>query len=269
MTVRSARLPAGVLALLVASAGVYFALPRPAPVPPADEGAGGPAWFADVTAEVGLDFVHDAGPVGHFFMPQIMGAGAALFDFDGDGRLDIYLLQSAGPDSRSTNRLYRQGPDGRFTDVSKGSGLDVAGYCSGVAVGDVNNDGRPDVLVTEYGGLKLFLNNGDGKFTEVGRAAGLDSVLWGSSACFVGYDRDGWLDLVVVNYVTYDPSVLCYDRQGRRDYCHPRQFRGSVTKLYRNQGSEKQVKFEDVTEKAGLARLPGPGLGVVCADFDG
>src|SRR5262245_16601225 len=264
MTVRSSRLLGGGLVLLVASAGVFLALSRPPPRPPADEGIGRPAWFADVTAEVGLDFVHDAGPVGHFFMPQIMGAGAALFDFDGDGRLDIYLLQSAGPDSRSTNRLYRQGPDGRFTDVSKGSGLDIAGYCLGVAVGDVNNDGRPDVLVTQYGGLKLFLNNGDGKFTEVGRAAGLDSVLWGSSACFVDYDRDGWLDLVVVNYVTYDPAVLCYDRQGRRDYCHPRQFRGSVTKLCRNQGSavsdqrsEKKVKFEDVTEKAGLSRVKG------------
>jgi hypothetical protein len=269
MTAWSARLLGGGLVLLVASVGVFLALSRPDPVPPADEGAGGPAWFADVTAEVGLDFVHDAGPVGHFFMPQIMGAGAALLDFDADGRLDLYLLQSGGPDSRSTNRLYRQGPDGRFTDVSKGSGLDVAGYCTGVAAGDVNNDGRPDVLVTQFGGLKLFLNNSTSVFTEVGRAAGLDSVLWGTSASFVDYDRDGWLDLVVVNYVAYDPAVQCFDRQGRRDYCHPRQFRGSVTKLYRNQGPEKKGQFEDVTEKAGLGRLVGPGLGVACADFTG
>src|SRR5262249_37492120 len=195
MTVRSSLLLGGGLVLLVVSAGVFLALSRPAPGPPADEGPAGPPWFADVTAEVGLDFVHDAGPVGHFFMPQIMGAGAALLDFDGDGRLDLYLLQSGGPDSRSTNRLYRQGADGRFTDVSKGSGLDIAGYCTGVAVGDVNNDGRPDVLVTQYGGLKLFLNNGNGTFTEVAREAGLDSVLWGTSACFVDFDRDGWLDL--------------------------------------------------------------------------
>jgi hypothetical protein len=275
MSVRSARLLGGGLVLLGALAALVFVLRRPAPSPPPDEDTGGPAWFADVTAEVGLDFVHDAGPVGHFFMPQIMGAGAALFDFDGDGRLDIYLLQSAGPDSGSTNRLYRQGPDGHFTDVSKGSGLDFAGYCTGVAVGDVNNDGRPDVLVTMYGGLKLFLNNGNGTFTEVGGPAGLDSVLWGTSACFVDYDRDGWLDLVVVNYVAYDVPVPCYDRQGRRDYCHPRQFHGSVTKLYRNLGPQGAkdgrpgVRFEDVTEKAGLGRLTGPGLGVACADFTG
>src|SRR5438874_1392213 len=277
MTGRSPLLGGG-LVVLFSLAGAFLGCSRPAAGPPPDEEPGGPPWFADVTAEVGLDFVHDAGPVGHFFMPQIMGAGAALFDFDGDGRLDLYLLHSAGPDSKSTNRLYRQGPDGKFTDVSKGSGLDVAGYCTGVAVGDVNNDGRPDVLVTQYGGLRLFLQNGGGTFTEVGKEAGLDSVLWGTSACFVDYDRDGWLDLVVVNYVAYDPAVLCHDRQGRRDYCHPRQFPGSVTKLYRNLGPQKDpagkqgrpgVRFEDATEKAGLARQPGPGLGVVCADFTG
>src|SRR5436309_3215544 len=148
MTVRSARLLGGGLVLLVASAGIFLALSRPGPKPPADADPGGPAWFADVTAEVGLDFVHDAGPVGHFFMPQIMGAGAALFDFDNDGRLDIYLLQNAGPHSRSTNRLFRQTGDGKFVDVSQGSGLDVAGYGMGVAIGDINNDGLPYVCIT-------------------------------------------------------------------------------------------------------------------------
>src|SRR5687767_10204512 len=187
MSARSYLLLGGGLVLLLGLAGVFYVRSRPAAAPPPDEGPGGPPWFADVTAEVGLDFVHDAGPTGHFFMPQIMGSGAALFDFDADGRLDLYLLQSAGPDSPSTNRLYRQGPDGRFTDVSKGSGLDVAGYCTGVAVGDVNNDGRPDVLVTLFGGLKLFLNDGGGKFTAAGPGAFPDSVLWGTSASFVDY----------------------------------------------------------------------------------
>src|SRR5205823_9559927 len=99
--------------------------------------ADGPPWFVDVTAESGLNFVHDAGPVGSYFMPQIVGSGAAVFDFDNDGRLDLYLLQNGGPNSTSKNRLFRQEADGRFTDVSAGSGLDIAGYGMGVAVGDV------------------------------------------------------------------------------------------------------------------------------------
>src|SRR5919202_1291477 len=154
----------GALALL---GGGLLGCARPPSVSPTVEQPAGPAWFTDVTAEVGLDFVHDPGPVGHFFMPQIMGAGAALFDFDNDGRLDIYLVQSAGPDSPSKNRLFRQGADGRFTDVSRGSGLDVSGYCLGVAVGDIDNEGWRDVLATEYGGLRLFRNNGNGTFTDI------------------------------------------------------------------------------------------------------
>ena len=233
-----------------------------------------PGWFEDVTDKVGLDFVHDPGLIdGAYFMPQIVGSGAALFDFDGDGRLDIYLLQNAGPKSSSTNRLFRQLPDGRFQDVSKGSGLDIAGWNMGVAIGDVNNDGRPDVLVTQYGGVKLFLNNGDGTFTDVSAEAGLHSNLWGTSAAFVDYDRDGWLDLVVVNYVDYDPRK-CEGSDGKQDYCAPSAFPGSVTRLFHNLGAVPggkpgAVRFEDVTLKSGLGLSPGPGLGVVCADFDG
>jgi hypothetical protein len=141
------------------------------PEPAAAEGPTGPAWFEDVTDQLGLDFVHDPGPVEGFLMPQMVGSGAALFDADGDGKLDIYLLNNGGPNG-ARNHLYLQGADGRFHDASAGSGLDYAGYCMGVAVGDVNNDGRPDVLVTEYIGARLFVNLGGGKFRDVTAEAG-------------------------------------------------------------------------------------------------
>jgi hypothetical protein len=249
---------------------------RPSGLPLSPDEPAFPPWFVDVTQQVGLNFVHDAGPLptDRYFMPQIMGSGAALFDYDNDGRLDIYLLQNGGPNSPSTNRLFHQGPDGRFTDVSKGSGLDIAGYGMGVAIGDVNNDGWPDVLVTEYGRIRLFLNNGNGTFTDVTKEAGLDNPLWAASACFVDYDRDGWLDLVVVNYLDYDPTKTCPQREGKQDYCGPTSFAGTVAKLYRNRGRPSgtrtdTVRFEDVTLRSGLGRLSGPGLGVACADFNG
>jgi hypothetical protein len=236
-----------------------------------------PPWFVDVTEETGLHFVHDAGPVGTYFMPQLMGSGAAVFDFDNDGLLDVLLIQNGGPKSQSTNRLFRQGKDGKFTDVSAGSGLDVAGYGMGVAIADVNNDGFPDVFLTEYGRVRLFLNNGDGKtFTEITKEAGLDHLQWGTSAAFLDYDRDGWLDLVFVSYVDYDPSRPCPGPDGQRDYCHPSVYSGTLPKLYRNCGKitgadapPHGVRFEDVTLRSGLWQIPGPGLGVVCADFNG
>ncbi len=232
------------------------------------DGPAEPPWFADVTREVGLDFVHDVGPrpLEEYFMPQSVGSGAALFDFDGDGRLDLYLLNNGGPRGRP-NQLFRQRPDGTFENVSKGSGLDFSGYCMGVAVGDINNDG-------EDGGVRLFLNQGDGKFIDVTKEAGLDNPAWATSAAFVDYDRDGWLDLVVVNYIDYVPTRRCTGMDGSRDFCGPVNFSGQVTRLYRNRGRPAgagpyAVRFEDVTVTAGLARAPGPGLGVLCADFDG
>jgi enediyne biosynthesis protein E4 len=281
---------------------------RADPAPAHQEQPQGPAWFQDITDKVGLRFTHDAGRVdGKYFLPQIIGSGGALFDFDNDGRLDVLLLQNGGPASQSRNRLFRQGADGRFLDVSAGSGLDFPGHCMGVAIGDVNNDGWPDVLITQYRGVKLFLNNGNGTFTDVTREAGLENPLWGTSAAFVDYDRDGWLDLVVVNYLDYDPAARCAAAGGQPDYCHPSDFRGTVTKLYHNLGEKRGARgegrgardegrgttsgkpyplapvpsplaprpsplvprFEDVTLRSGLGRLPGPGLGVVCADFDG
>jgi hypothetical protein len=289
--------------------------------PPESAPAPNPPWFEDVTDKVWLHFLHDPGPVGTYFMPQQVGSGAALFDFDNDGLLDVLLLQNGGPESKSTNRLFRQRPDHTFVDVSAGSGLDFAGHNMGVAIGDVNNDGWPDVLVTQYCGVRLLLNNnGNGIFRDVTAEAGLDNPGWGTSAAFFDYDRDGWLDLVVVNYVDYDRTWPCKGPYGQRDFCAPKTFRGRVSRLFHNLGRAEApltpnpsppggegrtgpltpnpspprgrgeeegkplaprrgergwgegvpaVRFADVTETSGLGRLPGPGLGVVCADFDG
>ncbi len=232
------------------------------------------AWFADVTDEVGLNFVHDCGPTGTYFMPQLTGGGAALLDFNNDGRLDIYLVQNGGPESGSTNRLFRQELDGRFVDASAGSGLDTSGYGQGVAVGDVNNDGWPEVVITEYGRTRLFLNRGNGTFSEWTEQAGLDNPLWAISAAFVDYDRDGLLDLIVVNYIEYVPNRPCSGSGGQRDFCGPSAFAGTVTRLYHNlgplnEGNTSSVHFRDVTVESGLASMPGPGLGIASADFDG
>ena len=245
----------------------WFVLVASAAVEPAPA-----TWFADITRQANLAFTHQSAAAERYFMPDLMAGGVALLDADNDGRLDIYLVQGGGPSSRATNRLFRQGADGRFTDVSAGSGLDVAGHGQGVAIGDVDNDGLSDVIVTEYGATRLFVNAGKGRFTEVTRQSGIDNPLWGTSACLLDYDRDAFLDLVVTNYVEYDATKACSVRAGQADFCGPSAFAGSVTKLYRNRGrlaNRSGVRFEDVTTRSGLVRLAGPGLGVTCADFDG
>jgi hypothetical protein len=268
---------AGLAALVVP--GLVVLMLGCGPTKPSEEKAkkSGPIWLEDVTDKVGLDFVHEAGPVGDYFMPQQVGSGAALFDFDRDGRLDIYLLQNGGPKG-ACSRLYRQMPNRTFKEVAN-SGLEIAGFNMGVCVGDVNNDGWPDVLVTQYDGIKLFLNRGDGRtFKDVTEQAGLHNPSWGASAAFFDYDRDGWLDLVVINYVDYDPTWPCKGDGGRQDYCAPKTFKGRVSRLFHNLGGReanneksclREIDFQDVTEKSGLGRLPGPGLGVMCYDFDG
>ncbi len=230
-------------------------------------------WLQDVTGQVGINFVHDSGQTPPYFMPQQVGSGAALFDYDNDGRLDLYLLQNGGPNSRSINRLYHQEPNGTFTDVTAGSGLGINGYNMGVAVGDVNNDGLPDVLVCSFNGVRLFLNRGHGHFQDVTKQAGLNDPHWAVSAAFVDYDRDGRLDLVVANYVQYKYRV-CTDAAGHPEYCGPLDFTGSVSSLFHNTGprpgeSKNTVHFTDVSQKAGLAAAPTNGLSVTPLDFNG
>ncbi len=281
-TPRSRRLgfSLGVAVLVfVAGAVAAYVSWRPAPVDvPVELGTKPePGWFEDVTDAWGLGFTPDPGPTGTYFMPQSVGTGAAVFDCDGDGLLDVYLLSCAGPGSPSTNRLFRQTSPGHFQDVTAGSGLDLAAHCHGVAVGDVNNDGKPDLLVTGFGVLKLFINLGGGRFADATAESGLANLSWGMSAAFFDYDRDGWLDLIVVNYVDYDRKVECKSPEGVQNFCGPNSFSGTASKLFRNLGRPRAApggaapaaRFEDTSLASGIGKVRGPGLGVTIADFDG
>lgn len=161
-----------------------------------------------------------------------MGSGCAIHDLDGDNRPDLVLLTNGGPDSKSTNQLLRQKPDGTFEDVSAGSGLDFSGWTMGIAIGDVDNDGLPDVLITQVGRTRLLLNLGNMKFRDISEEAGIKNPLFGTSAAFLDYDRDGRLDLFVVNYFDYDRTWTCRSVGGELDYCNPKTFPGTSSKLF-------------------------------------
>lgn len=203
-------------------------------------------------------------------MPEQAGSGAAVFDFNKDGLLDIYLIQCGGPKSSSANRLFEQQPGFVFKDVSAGSGLDVTGFGMGVATGDINNDSWTDLVLTEYGRTRLFLND-SGKFKEITSEAGIDNPRWATAVSFLDFDRDGLLDLFVANYLDYNPTEKCVDSAGAREYCGPQSFPGTVSRLFRNAGVQPSglPRFDDVTVRSGLVKASGPALGTLCADFNG
>ena len=230
-----------------------------------------PVVFSDVTAQAGIKFVHNAGKTGKKYLPETLGSGAAFIDADGDGWIDVLLVN--GKDwtpggHRTTAVLYHNNHNGTFTDITRGSGLDIEIYGIGVTVGDYDNDGRDDVYITALDGDHLFHNQGGGKFSDVTKASGINNANFGASAAWFDYDRDGKLDLFVANYVqwTQKGDVRCSLDGSTKSYCTPESYKGTSSKLYHNLGNGK---FEDVTVKAGLSGDPNSkSLGVTILDVD-
>ena len=247
--------------------------------------------FIDIASDSGIDFFHFNGMSGEIYFPEIVGTGSALFDYDRDGDLDIYIVQGImlGPGKQVndalfpprhplplSDRLYRNdtrtGDDGktliRFTDVTEESGELGTGYGMGVATGDINNDGFTDLYVMNLDNNQLLLNNGDGSFSDITASAGVDDPRWSTSAVFLDYDKDGWQDLYVATYVAFDweNRIPCFSLTATREYCGPKTYAGTADKLFRNLGDGR---FEDVTRKAGIGGIVGGGLGVVATDFNG
>jgi hypothetical protein len=236
--------------------------------------------FIDVTQALGLHFQNLSSHTSRKYLPETMGAGVALFDFDNDGRLDIFAVNAAPltdptpkgsvpqkTDPKYWNRLYHQKQDGTFEDVTEKAGLQGTGYGMGVAVGDYDNDGYEDLYVTAYGGNKLYHNNGDGTFTDVTEKAGVGGSGWSTSAAWVDLDNDGWLDLIVLRYLDWDFSdIWCGEhKEGYRAYCHPDYFKPIAPLVYHNNGNGR---FTEVSNQVGISK-PGKGLGVALADYDG
>jgi enediyne biosynthesis protein E4 len=242
-------------------------------------GIAGPVFDAKLPR--GLDFTHRNSPTSQKYLIESMGGGVALLDYNNDGLLDIFLVNSgrlfdriAAPeefdrhDPQYWNRLYRQDSDGSFTDVTEAAGLASAGdgnYGMGVAVADYDNDGYPDIYITNYGKNTLYHNNGNGTFTDVTAKAGVAAGGWSCSAGFFDYDNDGHLDLFVTRYMEWDTkhSKICGGEW--KTYCPPGEFPATTNILYRNRGDGT---FEDVSQRSGISALKGRSLGVAFADYD-
>lgn len=259
----------------------YSTAPPPKRPQAAAPQAPSPVTFTDATAEARLNFRHAASPTSRKYLPETMGGGCALLDYDNDGRLDVFFTNGARlddpmpagaqPDKREPrywNRLYHQKPDGTFEDVTERAGVKGSGYSMGAAAGDFDNDGFVDLYVTALGANTLYRNRGDGTFEDVTRQTNAAGSGWSTSAGWFDYDGDGRLDLFVARYLNWDfdrgGAIVCGDL-AHRAYCHPDNFKGTPNLLLRQ---KPDGTFEDVTERAGIADPSGKGLGVAFADFD-
>ena len=231
----------------------------------------GPIEFVDITSSAGIKWGFRTLAPGARYLIETMGGGGGFIDYNGDGLLDIYLVcysQTPQVDRQIKLKdvLYRNNGDGTFTDVTESAGISNSMVGMGLAVGDYNNDGRPDIYITGYGASKLYLNTGKGSFTDVTTRAGVENKQWGTSAAFFDYDNDGYLDLFVCNYLSFDPDgkVACDFFEGR-PFCYLSRFKGSASVLYHN---NRDGTFTDVSQKAGIAEHVGKGLGVIGFDYN-
>jgi hypothetical protein len=252
--------------LRLGAAGLAWPVARPAPQQPIDPGV----HLADVTAAAGIRFVHHNGAYGDKLLPETMGSGCAFLDYDGDGWPDILLVNGADwpghTRERHTLHLYRNNRNGTFTDMTRAAGLDVELYGMGVAVGDFDNDGWPDLFLSCVGQSRLFRNRGNGTFADVTRTSGLGGrTAFSTSALWFDFDNDGLLDLFVCNYVKWSPDhdVFCSVDGRRKSYCTPEAYRGDTCWLFRNRGNGT---FEDVTAKSGIFDSSSKSLGVALVD---
>lgn len=226
--------------------------------------------FTEITASSGIKFTHNSGRSGKKYLPETLGSGCTLFDADGDGWLDVLLINSkdwARRGRKSLHALYRNNRNGTFSNITAGSGLDLEMYGMGVAAADYDNDGRNDLYITALEGDRLFRNEGGGKFRDVTSTAGIQNANFGTSAAWLDFDRDGNLDLFVANYVQWSMKgdLWCSLDGATKSYCTPESYQGTSSKLYRNMGNGK---FQDVSKKSGIGDPTSKSLGVTVFDYD-